>query len=228
MPIRVLIADDHRLFREGLRKVLEIEEDIVVVGEAVDGDDAIRRAADLIPDVILLDIDMPGPGMPQVVTAITSTNPQTAVVLLTVHSEVQLVVDGLRAGAIGYAMKDIDCTTLVGAIKKALKGEVFIQECLVGKVLKELVKALRNGPGRLVRTVELEVLTPRETEVLSLIGQGMSNRAISKRLFISEKTVKNHVSSIFRKLELESRSEAAAYAVQNGIVGNMRHAHIGL
>lgn len=228
MPIRVLIADDHRLFREGLRKVLEIEQDIAVVGEAVDGDDVIRCAAELTPDVILLDIDMPGPGMPQVVSAITSANPRTVVILLTVHSEVQLVVDGLRAGANGYTMKDIDCATLVEAIKKSLRGEIFVQDCLVGKVLKEFTKALRHSPGRIVRTVELEVLTPREVEVLSLIGRGMSNRAISKRLFISEKTVKNHVSSIFRKLELESRSEAAAYAVQNGIVGDTKQAHVGL
>lgn len=221
MSIRVLIADDHRLFREGLRKVLEIEQDIVVVGEAVNGDDAVRCASELSPDVVLLDIDMPGPGMPQVVRAITGANPLTAVLLLTVHSEVQLVVDGLRAGASGYAMKDIDCATLVRAIKESLRGEIFVQDCLVGKVLKEFVKALRQNPKAPVTKGELDVLTPREVEVLALIGQGMTNRAISESLFISEKTVKNHVSSIFRKLDLGSRSEAAAYAVQNGLVGNI-------
>ncbi len=212
MDIRVLIADDHSLFREGLHKIIELEEDIIVQGEAVDGDEAIRKAEQLNPDIVLLDINMPGSTVENVVREIKALGKDIAVVLLTVHNEVEMVINGIRCGANGYAMKDIEILELVKGLRKVMKGDPFIQDCLKDKVLIELIKLFQKGLNdkKQYNSIDINLLTDREREVLSLVGGGLSNKAISDKLYISEKTVKNHVSSIFQKLSLKSRAEAAA------------------
>ncbi len=220
-PIRVLIADDHALLREGLRRVLEFESEIEVVGEAADGLQAVERARELLPDVVVLDINMPGLDGIEVTRRIKRECPAAQIVVLTIHDDDQYVFEVVKAGAQGYVLKDIEPGQIVEAIKTVRRGESFIPSNLMSKVLGEFKRMsgeLAAGVAAHDPGVEEGRLTEREREILRAIAQGLTNREIADRFYISEKTVKNHVSNLLRKLHLTDRTQAAIYAIKNKLV----------
>jgi two-component system, NarL family, response regulator LiaR len=206
MSISVLIADDHGMVRQGLRMYLALDSEIAVVGEAPNGAEAVKMAQELHPDVVLMDLLMP------VMDGITATAeirrmlPDTQVVALTSVLEDGSVSDAVRAGAIGYLLKDVECSELCRAIKSAAEGQVQLSPRAMARLVREV-----NIPG------SPEVLTERETEVLRLVARGYSNKEVGRALDITEKTVKNHVASILSKLGLTSRTQAALFAVRTGL-----------
>jgi two-component system response regulator DegU len=222
-PIRVLIADDHALLREGLRRILELEPDLEVVGEASDGEEALQKAKELLPNVILMDIHMPGMGGLEATRAIREHVPSADIIVLTIHDGDEYVVEMVNAGAKGYVLKDVEPATVVEAIHRVHEGESFIPSDLMVKVFREFQRisayqraisdAPTDHPG-----VQDERLTARELEVLQHIVYGETNKEIAASLFISEKTVKNHVTNILRKLGLSDRTQAAVYALRHGLV----------
>lgn len=206
MTIRVLIADDHGMVRQGLRMYLALDEDIAVVGEAPNGVEAVRLAQELRPDVVLMDLLMPVMDGITATTAIRRELPDTQVVALTSVLEDGSVSDAVRAGAIGYLLKDVECNELCRAIKAAAEGQVQLSPKAMARLVREV-----NIPG------SPEVLTERETEVLRFVARGYSNKEVGRALDITEKTVKNHVASILSKLGLTSRTQAALFAVRTGL-----------
>jgi DNA-binding NarL/FixJ family response regulator len=212
-PIRVLVADDHAVFRGGLRALLGTVADVDVVGEAVSGDAAVRRAEDLQPDVVLMDLDMPGLDGVAATRAIVATSPHIAVVVLTMHDDPDLVFDALRAGARGYLLKGADRGELLRAIRSvAGGGAVFGPE-----VARRLIAWFTSRPR--IHEPAFPELTERETEVLDLVARGLSNEAITRHLVVSPKTVRNHVSNIFSKLQVRDRAEAIVRAREAGMGG---------
>lgn len=223
--IEVLIADDHALLREGLRKILELEDDIVVVGEAVDGADVVEKARALCPDVVLMDINMPKGGGLAATRAICATLPGVAVIVLTIHDDEEYIIELFHAGAKGYLLKDVDPSRLVEAIRRVHDGETFIPPNLVAKVFQQfhrnsgrMSEPESPGPAETQPRASFEPLTERELEILQQIVEGHTNKEIAQTLFISEKTVKNHVTNILRKLDLSDRTQAAVFAIRNGLV----------
>lgn len=207
--IRVLLVDDHQVVRRGLRTFLEIQDDIEVVGEASDGAEGIAAAEELRPDVVLMDVKMPGmDGIEALRTLRELTNP-ARVLVVTSFTEQRTVVPALRAGAAGYVYKDIDPEALAGAIRSVHAGHVLLQPEVAGALLAQ--EENNGGQGRGTS------LTDREREVLGLIADGRSNREIARALVLSEKTVKTHVSNILMKLDLADRTQAALWAVRHGI-----------
>jgi len=208
MPIRVLVADDHSVVRKGLRTFLSLDDELEIVGEANDGEQAVQMAQQLRPDVVLMDIKMPKMDGIAATTAIRTELPDTEVIALTSVLEDASVVGAVRAGAIGYLLKDTEADDLCRAIKAAAAGQVQLSP-------QALVRLMRE-----VRTPEEipEPLSARETVVLRLLAQGYSNKEIAGELQLSEKTVKTHVSNILGKLNLPSRTQAALYAVRIGLV----------
>ncbi len=207
MPIRILIADDHAVVRQGLNMFLGLDTELQVVGEAVDGAEAVNLARELKPDLVLMDLLMP------VMDGIVATGiirrelPDTEILALTSVLEDASVVGAIRAGAIGYLLKDTSSDDLCHAIRAAAAGQVQIEPRAMARLMRE------------VRTPDNpEPLTERETDVLRLLAQGQSNKEIAHNLSVSEKTVKSHVSSILRKLDVPSRTQAALYAVRQGLV----------
>lgn len=211
--IKVLIVDDHSLVRQGLKKVLELEEDIVVVGEADDGNKALEIAGETQPDVVLMDISMPKMNGIQATRAFRKKGFKCAILILTIHDDKEYMMEVIRAGASGYVLKDIEPAKLVEAIKTVNSGGSYIQPNLTMGLISEYKKL--SSKARLLKE---NPLTKREMEVLQLIAEGMSNAEIAKELYISEKTVKNHVSSILRKLNVEDRTQAAVFAIKNDLV----------
>ena len=218
MAIRVLIADDHVLLREGLRRILEMESDLEVVGEAGDGFQAIAQVKQLQPDVVLMDINMPGMGGLEATRAICKQVPTTNVIVLTVHDSDEYVVEMVNAGAKGYLLKDVEPATVIEAIHRVHDGESFIPSDLMVKVFREFkrITAYQREFSTPIGRRD-DGLTARELEVLQHIVWGQTNKEIAAALFISEKTVKNHVTSILRKLELNDRTQAAVYALRHGL-----------
>ena len=207
MPIRVLVADDHSVVRRGLRGFLELNDDFELVGEASNGEEAVQMAQQLKPDVVLMDILMPRMDGIQATAAIRKSLPDTEVIALTSVLEDASVVGAVRAGAIGYLLKDTEDDELCRAIKAAAAGQVQLSPQAAARLMRE------------VRTPESpEALSERETEVLRLVAQGYSNKDIAEALTLSDKTVKTHVSRILGKLGLPSRTQAALYAVRIGLV----------
>lgn len=222
-PIRVLIADDHVLLREGLRRILELEPDLEVVGEASDGEEALQKAKELLPDVVLMDIRMPGMGGLEATRAIREHVPSADVIVLTVHDGDEYVVEMVNAGAKGYMLKDVESATVVEAIHRVHEGESFIPSDLMVKVFREFrritsYQGTRPSPLQGRPDVQDERLSARELEVLQHIVYGETNKEIAASLFISEKTVKNHVTNILRKLGLADRTQAAVYALRHELV----------
>lgn len=208
MPIRILIADDHSVVRQGLRMFLGVDPELEVIGEARDGTEAVHLARRLSPDVVLMDLLMPGMDGIHATVIIRRENPDTEVVALTSVLEDTSIVEAIRAGAIGYLLKDTEAHELVRAIKAAASGQVQLSPEVAARLLNE------------VRTPETvrEPLTDRETEVLRLLATGSTNKEISQALFIGEQTVKSHVSHVLNKLGVPSRTQAALYAIRNGLV----------
>lgn len=206
---RVLVVDDHPLLRQGLRKVLELEGGFDVAGEAGSGEEALQMARRHQPRVILMDINLPGISGIEATRLIRGEMPDISILALTIHEDDQYVMEMMRAGASGYLLKDVDPGSLVEAINSAARGESYISPGVAGKVFGALSRMgqAQDGWNR--------ELTPREREVLDLIAQGYGNQKIAGLLAISEKTVKNHVTSILRKLGVEDRTQAAVYALKH-------------
>jgi len=208
MPIQVLIADDHSVVRQGLRMFLETDGELQIVGEARDGAEAVQLARRLRPDVVLMDLIMPVMDGINAIKAIRRELPDTEVVALTSVLEDATVVEDIRAGAIGYLLKDTEAHELRRAIKAASAGQVQLSPQAAARLLRE-VRTPESSP---------EPLTERETEVLRLLGQGKSNKEIAQALTIADQTVKTHVSHVLDKLGVPSRTQAALYAIRTGLV----------
>ena len=218
-PINILIVDDHTLFRTGIRKMLEAEADMRVVGEAATGREALDQARSLMPDVVIMDIKMPdASGSGKALDGIEATRilhremPHVGIIFCTVFEDDEFVFAGLQAGGQGYILKDDDPDTMLRAIRAVAHGESLLGATIAQKVLRQF-SAL---PGK--QTTLVDDLTPREMEVLKLIAAGLSNKEIAEALVLSEKTVKNHINNIFSKLHVYDRSQAMLYAIRQGLV----------
>ncbi|GGU88042.1 DNA-binding response regulator [Streptomyces litmocidini] len=209
-PIRVLLVDDHQVVRRGLRTFLEVQDDIEVVGEASDGAEGVARTEELHPDVVLMDVKMPGTDGIEALKRLRELANPARVLIVTSFTEQRTVVPALRAGARGYVYKDIDPDALAGAIRSVHAGHVLLQPEVADALL-----AQDDSPGG--GTGRGSTLTEREREVLGLIADGRSNREIARALVLSEKTVKTHVSNILMKLDLADRTQAALWAVRHGL-----------
>lgn len=208
--IAVLIADDHPVVRQGLRTFLELQDDLEVVGEASDGAEAVELAARLLPDVVLMDLVMPGLDGIDATRRIRDGSPATRVVVLTSFSDDDRIIPAVRAGAAGYLLKDAEPRELADGIRRVHRGEGLLDPRVAGRVMRELNDHERRAEGG--------VLTERELEVLRLIARGLPNKSIAAELVVSEKTVKTHVSNILAKLQLADRTQAALYAVRERLV----------
>src|SRR5690348_653254 len=215
-PIRVLVVDDHALFRRGLEIVLAAEEDIQVVGEAGDGAEAVEKAADLLPDIVLMDVRMPKRGGIEACTSIKEVAPSAKIIMLTISDEEADLYDAIKAGATGYLLKEISTDEVATAIRAVADGQSQISPSMASKLLTEFKSMIQRTDER--RLVPAPRLTDRELEVLKLVATGMNNRDIAKELFISENTVKNHVRNILEKLQLHSRMEAVVYAMREKLL----------
>jgi DNA-binding NarL/FixJ family response regulator len=212
--LRVLIVDDHDLFRTGLRNLLE-EQGVQIVGEAATGTEAVKIVRERAPDVVVMDLNMPGMGGVEATRHITAVAPLTRVVMLTISEEDSDVMDAILAGACGYLLKDSSIQDLMAGIRAASLGESLISPNIAAKVLQR-VRATSTQP-EIANTIRAE-LSDREIEVLKLIANGKDNAVIAADLHISPKTVKNHISNILMKLQIDNRIQAAVYAVRSGIV----------
>lgn len=212
-PIRVLIADDHLIVRQGLRLILETEEGFTLVGEAADGAEAVRLCAALIPDVVLMDLRMPGMDGLSAIEQLRLSQPEVAVVILTTFNEDDLMLRGLRAGARGYLLKDTDRATLFHAIRAAARGEALFKPEVLARLLAHLEEHPAGG-----RTVSGPQMSERELEVLEAVARGERSKEIALHLGISERTVKAHLASIYSKLGVDSRAAAIAVAAQRGLL----------
>ena len=211
---RVLLVDDHDLFRTGLRTLLE-EQGVQIVGEAAAGAEAVRIARDVTPDVVVMDLNMPGMTGTEATRQITTISPLSRVLVLTISDQDTDVIDAILAGACGYLLKDASIQDLIRGIRAAAVGESIISPHIAGKVLQR-IRAASTQPG--MATMIRSELSEREIDVLKLIANGKDNAEIAGELHISPKTVKNHISNILMKLQIENRIQAAVYAVRSGIV----------
>ncbi|MGE5507733.1 MAG: response regulator [Chitinophagales bacterium] len=217
--VRILVADDHALIREGLRKILEFEEDLEVVGESGDGPSTLERARQLKPDVVTLDVSMPGMSGLDVARALHEELPGVKVIILTVHNDQDCLLAAVRSGGQAYLLKDSEPAKLIEAIRTVYRGGTFFPPELVGHLVQGYQKATSEvaAAGEALSRIRSQ-LTEREIEILKLIARGANNREIADELVISEKTVKNHVSSILHKLELDDRTKAAVFALKHRLV----------
>lgn len=211
--VRILIADDHTLFRQGLKQLLEMEPDLRVVGEVASGAEAVREAERLRPDVVVLDVSMPGGGL-EACAEIKRRMPGVGVVILTMHDDREYLLRALKAGADSYMVKDVDSANLAEAIRAVKEGRPYMHPKLAGAALREIARRARSEKP----TPAAFGLTEREVEVLRLVGRGASNREIAQALFISEKTAKNHLTHIFSKIGVTDRTQAALFAIRCGLV----------
>jgi DNA-binding NarL/FixJ family response regulator len=215
-PIRVLVVDDHALFRRGLDMVLAHESDIDVVGEASDGAEAVDKAAALLPDIVLMDVQMPKRGGIDACTAIKDVVPSAKIVMLTVSEDEADLYEAIKAGASGYLLKEISIEEVATGLRAVAGGQSLISPSMAAKLLTEFSTMTRRSDDR--HQVPAPRLTDRELEVLKLVAHGLNNRTIATQLFISENTVKNHVRNILDKLQLHSRMEAVVYAVREKLL----------
>jgi DNA-binding NarL/FixJ family response regulator len=212
--LRVLLVDDHDLFRTGLRNLLE-EHGLAIAGEASNGLDAVRLVRELTPDVVVMDLNMPGIGGVEATRQVTSLAPLTRVIVLTISDQDEDVMNAIVAGACGYLLKDSSIQDLIRGIQSAAIGESLISPHIASKVLQRVRSTAADSEG--AETIRAE-LSDREVEVLKLIANGKDNAQIARELVISPKTVKNHISNILMKLQIDNRIQAAVYAVRSGIV----------
>lgn len=210
--ISILITDDHALVRQGVRDFLELQPDFTVVGEAGSGEDAVRMARELAPDVVLMDLVMPGMGGVEATRQVKQASPHSQIIVLTSYHEDEYIFPALRAGALSYVLKDIGPDELADTIRRAARGESILHPRVAARVVKEVRGARNDTPNIFTE------LSDRELEVLRLIADGLSNAEIARKLVISEKTVKGHVSNILGKLHMLDRTQAAVFAWQQGLV----------
>ena len=208
MAVKIMIADDHSMIREGLKSLLELEGDIQVVAEAEDGVDCLEKLKICTPDVLLLDINMPRKNGLEVLQTLKSSKSKVKVLVLTVHNEVEYLMKAVDIGVDGYILKDSESAELKKAIFSIVEGENYIQPSLIPS--KMIEKNRDEG--------KIESLTKRELEVLKLLAVGMYNKEVAEKLNISERTVKNHVSNIFKKIEVTDRTQAAVFAIRNNLI----------
>ncbi|MBM3351594.1 MAG: response regulator transcription factor [Betaproteobacteria bacterium] len=211
--IRVLIIDDHTLFRSGIKLLLQRQEGFDVVGEAGDGLEGIKRAKQLQPDVVLLDLHMPGTSGLEAVAVLREEAPQAQVIMLTVSEDAENLLEALRIGARGYLLKNIETDFLLDSIRRAANGESVMSSQMAGK----LADAMRAQKKPVANDASPEKLTPRERQIIAMVAGGASNKEIARILDLAESTVKIHVQGILRKLNLASRVQAAVYAVEHGL-----------
>ncbi|BAU26546.1 LuxR family two component transcriptional regulator [Aneurinibacillus soli] len=230
--ISILLVDDHKLFREGVKRILEMEEHFTIVGEASDGEEACEMAANLQADVILMDINMPKMTGVQATQRIKERAPESRIIILSIHDDENYVYKSLRSGAAGYLLKEMDSDALIEAINAVANGESYVHPKVTGKLITEFRRLSTiehsheenvllsdiSDLGGSEKESNILALTPREREVLQLMAEGKSNRVIGEELFISEKTVKNHVSSILQKLDVQDRTQAVVMSIKNGWV----------
>ena len=219
MPIRILIADDHQLLREGIRNFLSLEPDFEIIGEAANGEEAIARTIELRPDVLLLDINMPKASGIEVASRLKESCPEVRILALTIHDDQNYMMNMIQSGAAGYLLKDVEPSMMVLAVRRVYAGESYVEPSLTKKLFqgitnREEKKVAPAAPG----ITEGDRLSAREIEVLRLIGKGMSNAEIARTLYLSEKTVKNHLTNIFRKIDVTDRTQAVLYAIKHKIV----------
>lgn len=210
--ITILLVDDHEVVRKGLRAFLDAQPDFKVVSEAATGEEAVRAAEEYLPDVMLMDLVMSGMGGVEATRRVKNITPRTQIIVLTSYHQDEFIFPALQAGAISYVLKDVIMEDLADAIRKASRGEGVLHPRVAERVIQEINGSIQRAYN------PFEVLTTREMEVLQLIARGLSNNEISTELFISENTVKGHVSNILSKLQLADRTQAAVYAWEQGIV----------
>ncbi len=217
-PIRTLIVDDHALFRRGLEIVLVTEPDIEVVGEASDGAEAVEKAAEALPDIVLMDVRMPRSSGIEACRAIKDVAPSARIIILTMSDEEEDLFDAIKAGASGYLLKDIPLDQVAEAVRSVDGGQSLISPSMAGKLLTEFASLAGRDTEEPPQQVPPPKLTDREMQVLKLVARGMNNRDIAKELYISDNTVKNHVRNILEKLQIHSRMEAVMVAVREKLI----------
>lgn len=211
MAVKIMIADDHSMIREGLKNLLELDGDIKVIAEAVDGEDCLARLQEVKPDVLLLDINMPKMNGLEVLQRLKSSRLNLKVLVLTVHNEIEYLLKAVEIGINGYILKDSESAELKKAIFTIVQGETYIQPSLIPALNSKMIEKSADE-------VRIDTLTRRESEVLKLLAVGMYNKEVAERLDISERTVKNHVSNIFKKLGVTDRTQAAVFAIRNNLI----------
>ncbi|MCI8860824.1 MAG: response regulator transcription factor [Lachnospiraceae bacterium] len=211
MEAKIIIADDHSMVREGLKQLLELDGDIRVIGEAGDGEDCLKILQKKMPQILLLDIDMPNMNGLEVLKRIKKDKMDLKVIILTVHNEIEYLLKAVEIGIDGYILKDSDSAELREAIFTVLSGESYIQPSMLPMLESKIIQ--RNNDQ-----AKIDLLTRRELEVLKLLSVGLYNKEIGEKLEISERTVKNHISSIFRKINVTDRTQAAVFSIKNNLV----------
>lgn len=211
MAVKIMITDDHSMIREGLKSLLELDGDIEVIAEAVDGEDCLEKLEHIKPDVLLLDINMPKMNGLEVLKNLKARKSKIKVLVLTVHNEVEYLLKAVDIGVNGYVLKDSESAELKKAIFSLAEGETYIQPSLIPALNSKMIEKNEDD-------IKIDSLTRRELEVLKLLSVGMYNKEVAEKLNISERTVKNHVSNIFKKLEVTDRTQAAVFAIRNNLI----------
>lgn len=211
----MMLVEDHSMVRQGLKQLIELENDIKVVAEAADGIQAVDFYQIEKPDIVLMDINMPKKNGLQALELIKQRDPNAKIIMLTIHQDKEYLFQSLQLGASGYVLKDADGYVLIEAIRKVFSGETYIQPSMAKELVIEFKKYLQSGKTASKKDC---VLSDRELEILRLIAKGFLNKEIAKTLYISEKTVKNHVSNIFKKLKVSDRTQAAVFALKHNII----------
>lgn len=224
MTTKIVIIDDHQLFREGVKRILDFEPSFEVVAEGDDGSEAIELVEKYAPDVIIMDINMPNTNGVEATSGLIEQYPESKVIILSIHDDENYVTHALKTGATGYLLKEMDADALVEAVKVVADGGSYLHPRVTHNLVKEYrrLSTDEGGKDKYISQVEirrpLHLLTRRECEVLQLLADGKSNRGIGEALFISEKTVKNHVSNILQKMNVNDRTQAVVVAIKNGWV----------
>ena len=210
-PIKAILADDHALVREGLKQILEFDGSLEIIGEASNGQECIDLLQSTTPDIVLLDINMPVLNGLDVIEILHKKSQFPKILLLTVHNEIEYVIRAIELGINGYILKDADSKELINAIHLIIEGENYIEPSLIPEMDKKIMNRASDSE-------KIQALTKREIEILKLLSKGLINRDIANELFISERTVKNHVSNIFKKIDVNDRTQAALFSIKNDLI----------